>query len=166
MARPQVRLGADLAGDPLGTRFPSACQPSETTCPVSLKMRHGERHYLPRLKYVRQSAPSVVSQIMRQVRKSLALSYQVSGAGASSLSSAPPADQTVALWRRGTWTTLDNGSCRDAQIDPSGRSTDGHIVDQFADHIDSSLFEVSRGGVVERDDEVRGELMTAPEFDK
>jgi len=108
----------------------------------------------------------VVSQIMRQVRKSLALSYQISGAGASSLSSAPPADQTVALWRRGVWTTLHNGSCRDAQIDRSGRSTDGPIVGQFADHIDSSLFVVSRGGVVEWDDEVRGELMTAPEFDK
>jgi hypothetical protein len=103
---------------------------------------------------------------MRQVRKSLALSYQVSGAGASSLSSAPPADQTVALWRRGAWTTLRNGSCRDAQIDRSGRSTDGPVVGQFADHIDSSLFVVSRGGVVEWDDEVRGELMTAPEFDK
>jgi hypothetical protein len=77
---------------------------------------------------------------MRQVRKSLALSYQVSGAGASSLSSAPPADQTVALWRRGTWTTLHNGSCRDAQVDPFGRSTDGHIVDQFADHIGSRAF--------------------------
>ena len=52
-------------------------------CPVSLKMRHGERHYLRCLKYVRQSAPSIVSPIMRQVCKSSALSYQVSGSGAS-----------------------------------------------------------------------------------
>ena len=48
-------------------------------------------------------------------------------------SSALPADQTVAMWRRVTWTTLHNGSCRDAQIDPFGRMTDGHVVDQFAD---------------------------------
>jgi hypothetical protein len=33
------------------------------------------------LKYVRQSAPTVVSLIMRQVRKPLLLSYQVRGAG-------------------------------------------------------------------------------------
>ena len=44
----------------------------------------GERFYNLRcLKCARQSVPSVVSPIMRQVRKSLALSYQVSGAGAS-----------------------------------------------------------------------------------
>jgi len=54
-------------------------------------------------------------------------------------SSALPADQTVALWRRVTWTTLQNGSCRDAQIDPFGRMTDGHVVDQFADHIGGSV---------------------------
>ena len=82
---------------------------------------------------------------MRQVRKSLVLSYQVSGAGASSLSSAPPAGQTAALWRRGIWTTVHIGCCRDAQIDPFGRSTDGHIADQLAARIDSSLFVVSRG---------------------
>jgi hypothetical protein len=52
-------------------------------CPVSLKMRHGQRHYLRCLKYVRQLARSVVSPIMRQVREPLALSYQVSGADAS-----------------------------------------------------------------------------------
>jgi len=52
-------------------------------CPVSLKMRHGQRHYLRCLKYVRQLASSVVSPIMRQVCKAPALSYQVSGAGAS-----------------------------------------------------------------------------------
>ena len=54
------------------------------TCPVSLITRHGCRLYLRCLKYVRQSAPSVVSPIMRQVRKPLLLSHQVSGAGASS----------------------------------------------------------------------------------
>ena len=48
-----------------------------------MKMRHGQRHYLRCLKYVRQLAPSVVSPIMRQVCKAPALSYQVSGAGAS-----------------------------------------------------------------------------------
>jgi hypothetical protein len=37
------------------------------------------------------------------------------------------------MWRRVTWTTLHNRSCRDAQIDPFGRMTDGHVVDQFAD---------------------------------
>jgi len=49
-----------------------------------LIVRHDQRHYLRCLKYVRQSAPPVVSPIMRQVRKPLMLSYQVSGAGASS----------------------------------------------------------------------------------
>ena len=53
-------------------------------CPVSLDMRHGERHYLRCLKCVRRSARSVVSTIMRQVRKSFVPSSQVSGAGASS----------------------------------------------------------------------------------
>ena len=54
-------------------------------------------------------------------------------------SSALPADQTVAMWRRVTWITLHNGSCRDAQIDPFGRMTDGRVVDQFADHIGGSV---------------------------
>ena len=42
-----------------------------------MSMRHGKRDYLPCLKYVRHSTPSVVSPIMRQVCKPLALSYQV-----------------------------------------------------------------------------------------
>jgi hypothetical protein len=46
-------------------------------------MRHDQRHYLPCLMYVRQLAPSVISAIMRQVCKAPALSYRVSGAGAS-----------------------------------------------------------------------------------
>jgi len=59
----------------------SQCWP--TACPVSLNMRHGERHYYLRcLKYARQSPPSVVSPTMRHVRKPFALSYQVRGAGA------------------------------------------------------------------------------------
>jgi hypothetical protein len=37
-------------------------------------MRHGQRHYLRCLKYVRQLAPSVVLPIMRQVCKAPALS--------------------------------------------------------------------------------------------
>jgi hypothetical protein len=55
------------------------------TCPVSLKMRHGQRHYLRCLKYMRQLALPVVSPIVRQVCKSPTVSYQVSGAGASFL---------------------------------------------------------------------------------
>jgi len=58
--------------------------PQRSTCPVSLDMRHGERHYLRCLKYVRRSVPSVVSPIMRQIRKSFVPSYKVSGAAASS----------------------------------------------------------------------------------
>ena len=46
-------------------------------------MRHERGADLRCLKYVRQLAPSVVSPIMRQVCKASALSYQVSGAGAS-----------------------------------------------------------------------------------
>ncbi len=52
--------------------------------PVSLIMRHGQGFYLRCLKYMRQSVPSVVSPIMRQVHKPLMLSDQVSDAGASS----------------------------------------------------------------------------------
>ena len=52
-------------------------------CPVSFDMRHSERHYLRCLKFVRRSAPSIVSTIMRQVRKSFVPSHQVSAGGAS-----------------------------------------------------------------------------------
>ena len=52
-------------------------------CPVSLNMRHHECFYLRCLNYARQLPRLVVSPIMRQVRKPLALSFQVSDAGAS-----------------------------------------------------------------------------------
>jgi hypothetical protein len=50
-------------------------------CPVSFDMRHGERHYLRWLKFVRRSVLSVALTIMRQVRKSFVPPHQVSGAG-------------------------------------------------------------------------------------
>ena len=49
------------------------------SCPASLRVRHGERFYLRCLKYLRQSAPSIVSLIMRQVGQPLMLSCQVQG---------------------------------------------------------------------------------------
>ena len=61
-------------------RLQHECLPAGHASPVSLIVRHGERFYLWHLKYVRQSAPSVGSPIMRQVRKPLVPSYQVSGA--------------------------------------------------------------------------------------
>jgi hypothetical protein len=49
----------------------------------SLIVRHSYRFYLRCLKLLRQSAASVISSIMRQVRMPLLLSHHVSGADVS-----------------------------------------------------------------------------------